>query len=169
MNRAHKLILLAFALVDVAVIGVLAVIVIRSSSRGAPDAVLTAPPPSACVASLLDLLSEGGSSARVNWDENDEIATRVTLDLTLAAGSDSGPPTPQLLWTVLDRLSPSLLDPCEWPPTVTLLVSIAEEGGTQRYAVETSGEALTSWLRGDIDDTEMASLARYRESHIAAP
>jgi hypothetical protein len=174
MKPVQKLVLVLFALVDVAVIGGLAMTVVRSSRRQLPEAAPTAvaatgATPSACVAGLLERFSAGGASARVDWNDGAGTATRATVDITLAAGSLPEPPTPQLLWSLLDRLSPALLQECELPPTVTLRVRVTQESGTQLYALETPGDVLAGWLLGDVDDAELAAHARYRESVLPAP
>lgn len=169
MKRAQKLILVAFALVDLAVIGGLALTVLRSSRPAPPQATPIAPTPSACVAGLLDVLSEDGSSAKIDWNAHDGIAAQGTLNVTFAADSLTEPPTPQILWSLLDRLAPTLGALCELPPTVTLLVTVPDATGTVNYRMETTGEMLAGWLRHDISDTELAAHARYRETRSPAP
>jgi hypothetical protein len=169
MKRAQKLILVVFALVDLAVIGGLGLTVLRSSRPTPSQAIPVAPSPSACVAGLLEVLSEEEGSARIDWDEHDGIAAQVTLNVSLAAESLTAPPTPQLLWSLLDRLAPTLRTLCELPPTVTLLVTVPDATGTVYYGMETAGETLAGWLRHDISDTELAAHARYRESRSLAP
>jgi hypothetical protein len=169
MKRAQKLVLILFAFVDVAVIGALAVIVIRNGRQQGPETPPVAAPPSACVASVLDAFSTDGSSARVDWNDTGSDPPYAMLDIVLAGETLPEAPTAQLLWTVLDRLSPSLPELCELPPLLTFRVTVVEGTETHHYVVETSGEALGGWLRGDLDDTELALHARFRTSVAAAP
>ncbi len=169
MKRSQKLILILFAFVDLAVIGGLALIVIRSTRPSPPVAAPVASPPSACALSLLEMLSVDGSSARVDWNEVAGSAARATVEVVFTADSLPAPPTPQLLWTVLDRLSPAMAEQCDLPPTLTLRVSVADGSRTHTYAVEMAGEILTGWLRGELDDTELAAHTLYRESALLLP
>jgi hypothetical protein len=169
MKPVQKLILVLFAFVDLAVIGGLALTVFRASRESLPQEVAFAAPPSACIAGLIEAYSGEGSSARVDWREEGASASHATVDIVLAAEALPAPPTPQLVWDLLDRLSPALHDLCDFPSTVILRVTVSGTTGTSYYAIETPGEQLAGWLRGELDDAELAVHARYRESVSLAP
>jgi hypothetical protein len=169
MKPVQKLIVVLFALVDLAVIGGLALTVFQNTRESLPQVPAGAAPPSACITGLIEAYSGEGISARIDWREEGASAPHATLDIVLAAEALPAPPTPQLVWELLDRLSPALHDLCEFPSTVTLRVTVSGTTGTSYYAIETPGDQLAGWLRGELDDEELALHARYRESASLAP
>lgn len=171
MKRSHKIVLALMALIDLVVIGTLAFIVICSSNANRRGA---SPPtpiayPSECSTLILEALSHTMNSTRVSLEDGSQGFIYLILSSPPSITDSPEAVSPQILWHALDSLPPSLLSVCTIPSTITLVVEIRDETTDYQYAVNMTGETLTNWLLGQIDDGELAALSHYREARVEIP
>ena len=163
MNRRQKLILAILAVADVLVIGLMAVVVVTQSGRALPD-LAPIPTPSPCVVYLLDSLSWTKGSARVST-----VGDNLLVQVAVAQPPDASRVSPQILWTILDSLSPEFRQRCGTPERLTLMVDYPTLPVPQQYTAEISGESLVAWLQGLITDDELAAANHYRFASAGMP
>ncbi len=163
MNRRQKLVLTVFAVTDALVIGLMAIIVATQSGRPLPD-LAPVPTASPCVAYMLDSLSWTAGSARISAVDDD-----LLVQVTFVLPPDASQVTPQILWTMLDSLSPEFKQRCGTPGRMTLIVDYPTLPVPQQYEAELSGESLVAWLQGLMTDDELAAANVYRSASAGGP
>ena len=162
MTKRQKLILILFALLDVAVIVML----------GSLAYLQLHPPPviradiSPCTQQLLAEFE--ALDPRIAWDATNALHLALTLP---SSGDASGelPPSAQALWPILDALATQLPADCPAPSQVTINLTVREATGVIYHVAQIDGATLTAWREGDLSDADFAGQARYRRIRTPAP
>ena len=173
MSRRQKLILAALALANVLLIGGMAAYVISHSRGGAAVAeapeqrvaldVDEVPTPSPCADYLIEHLRWLGGTTRVS-----EFPETILVDVTFETPPQMAAPDPkalpQVLWTMLDSLSPAFEEICGAPQRIDLSTRFTSFSPARVFTVQLGGPQLVAWLQGSLTDEALVSTARYRGS-----
>ncbi|MFP4394757.1 MAG: hypothetical protein ACLFTI_05785 [Anaerolineales bacterium] len=162
MTKRQKLILILFALLDVAVIVML----------GSLAYLQLHPPPviradiSPCAQQLL--VEFETLDPRIAWDATNALHLSLTLP---SSGDASGelPPSAQALWPILDVLAAQLPADCPAPSQATIYLAVREVAGVAHHVAQIDGATLTAWRDGDLSDAAFAARARYRRIMTPTP
>jgi hypothetical protein len=174
MSGRQKLILAALALANVVLIGGMAAYVV-SHSRGTEAPVQSAfldvdevPTPSPCADYLIEHLRWLGGTTRVSG-----FPEALLVDVAFETPPQMAAPEPealsQVLWTMLDSLSPAFGEICGAPERVDLSARFTSSSPARVFTVQLGGPQLVGWLQGSLTDEALVSMARYRGSVDAAP
>lgn len=164
MTRTQKLMLLILGVLDLAVIGALAGIVIHTASQVPALPTVVRVQVSPCAQKLLDagaaLPAPFDSAPTVAWDS-------AQLYVTLHASYSTGAPpeeSAQLLWTALDSIAAVLRDGCAVPQTITIALTAQGETETLHYLAQLAGDDIAAWMAGALPEADLAAHSHFRQS-----
>ncbi len=155
MKRREKFILLAFAVLDVLVIGTLGFMIWQTP----PAASIDQPSYTPCAEFLMGQLPTH-LSPTTSWETN-RLNVRMTAyyDIpTPPAGSA------QLLWEALDALSQVTNVGCPLPPEIVITVTAQGTEETTGHIAKLTGTDLSAWINGQIEEDVLVKRAAYRVS-----
>jgi hypothetical protein len=170
MTRKQKLILIILGVLNLVVIGALAVIIGRAmtATPTTPPAVVQAQI-SPCMQRILDTVNAlpepfraapRNNAATVAWDT-------TQLYITLYAVYPSATPPPesaQLLWTALDEVKAVLLSGCYIPDTITIALTAHGNAETVQYLAQLAGQDVAAWMAGTLSEENLAAQSRFRQT-----
>ncbi len=160
MTKRQKLILILFALLDVAVIAMLGSLAYLELH---PQPVLRADI-SPCVQQLLAEFDP--LAPQIAWDATNALHLALTSPPAGDTAEDA-PPSVQALWPILDTLATRLPAECPAPSRVTIHLAARDASGVTHHVAQIDGATLTAWRDGDLSDATFAAQARYRKLRIA--
>ncbi|MCU0522388.1 MAG: hypothetical protein MUF84_17065 [Anaerolineae bacterium] len=184
MTRKQKLVVAILGAANVLVIGGLGLyawLQRRSSAvphppLGAGSQVHTAvPTTSACATFLLESAEVSGWDARVSEMESVlyyEVSTGESATLALPVSTDEAVTVAadQMIWTVLDSLSPEYAERCRAAVTVSVTAIVVDGLGVRQQATaQVPGDVLALWVQGLTSDDDLAARARFRSSAQLLP
>ena len=155
MKRWQKRLLLALAILDLTVIGLLGMAIWRLPQ---PEP-LSAPSFAPCADQVLEHLP-GQLSPTVHW-------TSDRLDLRLTAWYEA--PTPpagsaQLLWTALDALPAAFDSGCPPPPEIVVVITARGTHATLGHTARLDGSDVAVWSEGHLSAEALVERGDYRLS-----
>jgi hypothetical protein len=177
VTKGQRVIVALLVLANILVIGGMATYVISQSRGSAAEEPLPAPVQDStldsmpialpCAEYLIESLMEIGETVRVSILDR-AIVIEVSFHQQAPASPERPEVSPQVLWTLLDSLSPTFTRICGTPEWVTLSARFEGPGLPEVFTAELAGERLESWLEGTLDDTGLASEANYRAPYAGA-
>ncbi|MBN1874111.1 MAG: hypothetical protein JXA33_07760 [Anaerolineae bacterium] len=161
MTQQQKRILLAWVLLDIAVIVWLGSFIARSVLTPTTETIkpfLGYTPPTPCEQVILDTLPATAHPV-INWATQ---ALHIRLEITYRA---STPPleSTQMLWTMLDSLNPVVTMGCTLPPSLTLTLVTHGETQTIQHIVRLPGDQVMAWIQGNLTEDTLTAQAIYRQ------
>lgn len=163
MTKRQKLILILFALLDVAFIVMLGSFIYLQLHPPPPQPVIRADL-SPCAQRLL--AEFGALNPRIAWDATNALQLALAPPPPDDAFGD-GSAAAQALWPILDALAAQLAEDCPAPSQVTIYLTARDASGVTHHVAQIDGAKLAAWRDGDLSDALFATEARYRKLRIA--
>lgn len=165
MTRKQKLILIILGVLDLVVIGALAVIIVRTmtATPATPPAVVQAEV-SPCMQRMLDACNAlpipFSDTATVAWDTTQLYITLQAVYPFAAPPSESA----QLLWVALDEIAVVLRSGCYIPETITITLTAHGNVETVRYLAQLAGQDVAAWMAGTLSEENLAAQSHFRQT-----
>ncbi len=165
MTRKQKHILIILGVLDLVVVGALAIIVVRTmtATPAAPPSIVQAHV-SPCVQRMLEscnaLPAPFSETATVAWDTTQLYITLHAAYPTATPPSDSA----QLLWTALDEMAVVLKSGCYTPETIIIALTAHGNAETVQYLAQLAGQDVTAWMAGTLSEENLAAQSHFRQT-----
>jgi hypothetical protein len=160
MSRIQKIVLTAFALVDVLVIAILGYVVISSQVSQGADA--SQGPSETCGTRLLESLPHiPGYDAIVTYNQSlGELHVALFANTSSSAGFTTE--GAQSLWPVLSRVAPHANRWCPYAKTLILTVETLPPQDPAYHIGRFPMSAVSDWINGELSDNQLADVSGYR-------
>lgn len=154
MTQRQKTFLIALALIDLIVVGVVVGTIIRNMGPATPPLTQVLP----CTQALLKSFPTNWQP-QVSWEP-------ASLYIMLTVEYDTAwPPreSAQLLWTILDKVAATVEGSCPPPGDLTLVVNANGRVQAWHHLAHISGDDFAAWLYHELPSDALATRATYRQ------